>query len=303
MAARLTVEDAFVEWVVVAMSRISKHLTLACEAGAVYRLLNQGVSKLELQIQKELLGAASGTSSSTPDPKTTAQILQAVRARKDQLGAVNASTALHLLAQNPGPTTGLSSTEAGLHKEVCSELLVSTVSGNAQPRDLAIAAWAAAKMNLGDVACTESALDALKTAIMASRSRLDGQDMANIGWAFVSMQPQVSMELLAALADEATNRLHQFESKHMVVLTWALAKAKVHSEDFCWSAVSETQKSRASKWMPQDISNFLWAFAVLRCEAQVPLEILAARAAELHWKQFRPQDFYLKAGKRTIIRV
>ena len=42
------------------MGRISKHLSLACEAGAVYRLLLSGVSKSELEIQKELLTAAFG---------------------------------------------------------------------------------------------------------------------------------------------------------------------------------------------------------------------------------------------------
>ena len=42
------------------MQRISKHLSLACEGGAVYRLLLQGVSQQELEIQQDLLTAAYG---------------------------------------------------------------------------------------------------------------------------------------------------------------------------------------------------------------------------------------------------
>ena len=285
------------------MSRISKHLTLACEAGAVYRLLNQGVSKLELQIQRELLGAAFGNSDSTsrsnrPDPGATARILKTVHEWKDQLGAVNASTALHLLAQSspssPGAAPSRISSQSSLHRE-CAELVLCTVGGHAQPRDLAIASWAAARLQLESAPeeskeSTAESLQALKNAIAACVPRLDGQDMANVGWAFATMQLQEAAELLEVLAQEASTKVQNFEPKHMVVLTWALAKAKVCSEDFCWAAANQAQKSKASKWMPQDISNFLWAYAVLRCEAPVPMEILAARAAELHWKQFRPQE-------------
>ena len=269
------------------MSRISKHLTLACEAGAVYRLLNQGVSKQELQIQKELLGAAFGDSDSggSPEPGSTARILRSVHAWKHKLSAVNASTAMHLLAQSDPSTVPLRS----LHRDSL-ELILSTVGGNAQPRDLAIASWAAAKLNLASADSAESALLALNNAIAASAPRLDGQDMANVGWAFATMQLQVSSELLTALGQEASTKLHQFEPKHMVVFTWALAKTKVHLDDFCWAAANEARQSRANKWMPQDISNFLWAFAVLRCEAPAPLEVLAARAAALHWSKFRPQE-------------
>ena len=212
------------------------------------------------------------------------RILRTVHAWKDKLGAVNASTALHLLAQSSQSTDAL----PRLHQE-SAELVLSTVGGNAQPRDLAIASWAAAKLRLERAGCADTALQALNIAALACAARMDGQDMANIAWAFATMQLQAE-ELLTVLAEEASAKLQQFEPKHMVVLTWALAKAKVRSEDFCWAAASETQRSKASKWMPQDISNFLWANAVLRCEAPVPMEILAARAADLHWKQFRPQD-------------
>ncbi|CAE7493266.1 unnamed protein product [Symbiodinium sp. CCMP2592] len=267
------------------MSRISKHLSLACEAGATYRLLNQGVSKLELQIQSDLLGAAFGKDpTSVPDAGATSRILRTVHAWKDKLGAVNASTALHLLAQSSHSTDAL----PRLHRE-SAELVLSTVGGNAQPRDLAIASWAAARLRLERAGCADTALQALNIAALACAARMDGQDTANIAWAFATMQLQAE-ELLTVLAEEASRKLQQFEPKHMVVLTWALAKAKVRSEDFCWAAASETQRSKASKWMPQDISNFLWANAVLRCEAPVPMEILAARAADLHWKQFRPQE-------------
>ncbi|CAE7242125.1 slc44a2 [Symbiodinium sp. CCMP2456] len=255
------------------------------KAGATYRLLNQGVSKLDLQIQSEILAAAFGKDpTSVLDAGATSRILRTVHTWKDKLGAVNASTALHLLAQSSQSTDAL----PRLHQE-SAELVLSTVAGNAQPRDLAIASWAAARLRLERAGCADRALQALNIAALACAARMDGQDMANIAWAFATMQLQAE-ELLTVLAEEASTKLQQFEPKHMVVLTWALAKAKVRSEDFCWAAASETQRSKASKWMPQDISNFLWANAVLRCEAPVPMEILAARAADLHWKQFRPQE-------------
>lgn len=41
--------------------------------------------------------------------------------------------------------------------------------------------------------------------------------------------------------------------------------------------------------MPQDLSNFLWASASLRCDVPLPLDVLAARAADLRWQHFKPQ--------------
>lgn len=42
--------------------------------------------------------------------------------------------------------------------------------------------------------------------------------------------------------------------------------------------------------MPQDLSNFLWASASLRCDVPLPLDVLAARAADLRWQHFKPQE-------------
>jgi len=80
------------------MQRISKHLSLACEGGAVYRLLLQGVSQQELGIQQDLLTAAYGAEVrlSRFHPSASSRILQTVQRHQAQLGAVNASTALHL---------------------------------------------------------------------------------------------------------------------------------------------------------------------------------------------------------------
>lgn len=50
--------------------------------------------------------------------------------------------------------------------------------------------------------------------------------------------------------------------------------------------------------MPQDLSNFLWASASLRCDVPLPLDVLAARAADLRWQHFKPQ-VWGKSGKCT----
>ena len=47
---------------------------------------------------------------------------------------------------------------------------------------------------------------------------------------------------------------------------------------------------QADGWMPQDLSNFLWSSAALRCDLPLPLELIAQRAAQLTWQQFKPQD-------------
>ena len=80
------------------MQRISKHLSLACEGGAVYRLLLQGVSQQELEIQQDLLTAAYGAEVrlSRLHPAAPSRLLQTVQRHQAKLGAVNASTALHL---------------------------------------------------------------------------------------------------------------------------------------------------------------------------------------------------------------
>lgn len=50
------------------------------------------------------------------------------------------------------------------------------------------------------------------------------------------------------------------------------------------------QLLQADGWMPQDLSNFLWSSAALRCDLPLPLELIAQRAAQLTWQQFKPQD-------------
>jgi len=50
---------------------------------------------------------------------------------------------------------------------------------------------------------------------------------------------------------------------------------------------------KAENWMPQDLSNFLWASASLRCDVPLPLDVLAARAADLRWHHFKPQELLI----------
>ena len=89
------------------MQRISKHLSLACEGGAVYRLLLQGVSQQQLEIQKDLLTAAYGAESRLTrlHPAAHSRIVGAVQRHQAKLGAVNASTALHLWLEALVPLT------------------------------------------------------------------------------------------------------------------------------------------------------------------------------------------------------
>ncbi|CAJ1376714.1 unnamed protein product [Effrenium voratum] len=270
--------------------RISKHLSLACEAGAVYRLLQQGVPKAELQIQKELLSAAFGPDPSASDakfhPDARRRILAATQ--RHALGAVNASTALHLLAQ----TSAKGPRIAGGNTAEVSDLVLAVVAGAASPRDLAVASWAVARLGLA----SDSALAALENAAKAAAEEMDGQDLANVCWAFATMRPfrngsDLEDPLLAQLAEVASHKAHTMSPRHLAIVTWSLAKARVRHEDFCWSAAGAVKSSKAAKWLPQDLANFLWAFAVLRLDRQIaPLDVVAARAAELNWDKFRPQE-------------
>ena len=61
-------------------------------------------------------------------------------------------------------------------------------------------------------------------------------------------------------------------------------------EDFFWKADTILKKSRAKTWAPQDISNFMWAFAALRCECEPPVDVLLTRAGHLKWPSFAPQE-------------
>ncbi|CAK8987285.1 Uncharacterized protein SCF082_LOCUS910 [Durusdinium trenchii] len=217
-------------------------------AGAVYRLLLSGVSKSELEIQKELLTAAFGhdppEDAGNFHPKATARIAGAAAARRQELGAVNASTALHLLAQarKPGEVCG-----------IAPDLIITVVGGAAQPRDLAIASWAAARLSVdafkADAGHAE-ALQALQEAVKV----------------------EASQGILWHLAEHSTSRISAFSPRHLAILTWALAKTKLRHETL----------------MKSDLSNFIWASAVLRCDS--PLEQMASRAAALRWEKFRPQE-------------
>eukprot|EP00434_Breviolum_minutum_P019791 symbB.v1.2.017463.t1/scaffold1361.1/size175804/3 len=261
--------------------RISKHLSLACEGGAVYRLLLQGVSQKDLEIQKDLLTAAYGRQDvSKLHPAATSRILDAVHHHKADLGAVNASTALHLLAQTR---------QAGEVAKVA-DLIMSVVAGSAEPRDLAIASWASARLELGQVDGCSEALQALQDAIHVAAFKLEGQDVANVAWAFATLCPQKSKKLLEKLAQESSMKLKEFSPRHLAITTWSLAKVKVRNDDFMLAAVHVLKRSKAENWMPQDLSNFLWASASLRCDVPLPLDVLAARAADLRWQHFKPQE-------------
>ncbi|CAK8986195.1 unnamed protein product [Durusdinium trenchii] len=255
-------------------------------AGAVYRLLLSGVSKSELEIQKELLTAAFGhdppEDAGNFHPKATARIAGAAAARRQELGAVNASTALHLLAQarKPGEVCG-----------IAPDLIITVVGGAAQPRDLAIASWAAARLSVdafkADAGHAE-ALQALQEAVKASCGEMESQDVANVAWAFASMQVEASQGILWHLAEHSTSRISAFSPRHLAILTWALAKTKLRHETLMKSVAEAFESSQGAEWMPQDLSNFIWASAVLRCDS--PLEQMASRAAALRWEKFRPQE-------------
>lgn len=132
--------------------RISKHLSLACEAGAKYRLLLKGVSQKELAIQQDLLTAAYVKDELHPD--AFQRVLKALRNKP--LSAVNASTGLHLLAQ----------AHRGERAQVA-ELVMAVISGRAEARDLAITSWAIARLGLVTTE-DQQALQALASAIQAA---------------------------------------------------------------------------------------------------------------------------------------
>lgn len=269
------------------MQRISKHLSLACEGGAVYRLLLQGVSQQELGIQQDLLTAAYGAEVrlSRLHPAAPSRLLQTVQRHQAKLGAVNASTALHLLAQavpSASPASPVSASVAGA-------LLSAASQPTAEPRDLAVASWASAKLQLSNC----DALQALQDAIQASAERLDGQDVANVCWAFASMDSSVASQphFFAPLADAAVPKIRDhFSARHVAITCWALAKVRLPHDDFILAAAGAMQGSKADGWMPQDLSNFLWSSAALRCDLPLPLELIAQRAAQLTWQQFKPQE-------------
>ena len=216
--------------------RISKHLSLACEGGAVYRLLLQGVSQKDLEIQKDLLTAAYGRHDvSKLHPAATSRILDTVHHHKADLGAVNASTALHLLAQTR---------QAGEVAKVA-DLIMSVVAGSAEPRDLAIASWASARLELGQVDGCSEALQALQDAIHVAAFKLEGQDVANVAWAFATLCPQKSKKLLEKLAQESSMKLKEFSPRHLAITTWSLAKVKVRNDDFMLAAVHVLKRSKA----------------------------------------------------------
>eukprot|EP00435_Cladocopium_sp_Y103_P049634 s577_g15.t1 len=265
------------------MRRISKHLSLACEGGAVYRLLLQGVSQQELEIQKDLLTAAYGAETRL-HPAATSRIVGAVQRHQAKLGAVNASTALHLLAQATSGPTSLPSVAT-----VATQLLHAATRPGAEPRDLAVASWASAKLQLS----SSDALQALQDAIQASADRLDGQDVANVCWAFASVDSSVASRthLFATLADAAVPKIRDhFSARHVAITCWALAKVRLPHDDFILAAAGAMQGSKAADWMPQDLSNFLWSSAALRCDLPLPLELIAQRAAQITWQQFKPQE-------------
>lgn len=261
---------------------ISKHL--ANETGTVYRLLRQNIPRPQLELQHQLVRAAKLQQGPGP-------ILGVVQNHVQDFHAVNSGTALHLLVQstqeyrsNDGTT--MSQMLQAVRAE-CPRLLNRIlVDVEKKPRDLATAAWSLAHLAVSH----EETLAKLAREVEKAAGHFEGQDVANTMWAFTKLYVRHSRPLLGTLANVAMTHLKDYEPRHLVGAAWALANSRVLHEDYFWIAARIAQETRAKHWGPQDISNFLWAYATLRCEAPPPLESLVSRAAALGWHKFLPRE-------------
>lgn len=237
--------------------------------GVVYRLLKDGVSERALKIQQQLLDVA-------PEHNRLASV---TASHLTEMDTTNASTALHLLAQHAG---------LSMEDKALASPLVEKILGDpkVQPRDVALAAWSLARLAVKD----EVVLAALASAVRSSMDELNGQDAAQVAWAFATLQTAQGESLLSDVANSASRRLDDFSPRHVVGVLWALGAARVRNEDYCWAAAAVTESTKANQWVSQDVANFLWAFAVLGCEAPPPLVVIVSCAAELGWRHFQPQE-------------
>jgi len=155
-----------------------------------------------------------------------------------------------------------------------------------QPRDLAISSWSAARLALEEA----GPLEALGTAILDAKAVFDGQDVANIVWAFATLRAANHEEVLRAMCTRALPAMHDFAPRHLVGVAWGLASARVYHTEYFEAAARVAEASRASHWVPQDVANFLWAFAITKCTGVSPMSVVVSHAAKLGWDAFQPQE-------------
>lgn len=201
------------------------------------------------------------------------------------MSAANASTALHLLAQ--AAVESRSTAEVQASRGVCAELLGTVVTdAEAQPRDLATASWALAKLAVDDPA----PLRALVGSVCAKVADFEAQEVATVAWSFATLRSSESRGLCDVLAGIAACNAECYSPRHLVGVLWALGTVRACHQDFVWAAARITSGSQAKDWSPQDVANGMWAFAVLQAAAPAPLPAIGARAAGLGWKAFLPQE-------------
>lgn len=261
---------------------ISKHL--AHEGGTAYQLLRRGVQGTNLDVQRELLDAGSAAQGALTC------LLDVVQRRTSGMDAVNASTALHLLAttsQDRSSSSSGSSSSIRTSSIVAARELLRCVVGDgaAQPRALAISAWSAAQLRVDG-----EALDSLGDAVVRTRGVFEGQDAANVVWAFATLRPPKHVEVLRAIATKATPLLDQFTPRHLVGIAWGLAVARVQHTEFFAAAAKAAETDKAAHFVPQDVANLLWAYAAARLKTAAPMAALTARTAVLGWDTFAPAD-------------
>ena len=163
----------------------------------------------------------------------------------------------------------------GASSQLLSKLAEQSVSKcrDFTPRHLAITCWALAKVKVSHedfVLATAGQMQACKVR----NGREHGTAREMVWGFFLSSEHHMFFDCFWAINHTRTSTI--YNRKHQ----------KTRFETSFWTVELCRQ---ADGWMPQDLSNFLWASAVLRCDLPLPLELIAARAAELQWQRFKPQ--------------
>lgn len=87
------------------------------------------------------------------------------------------------------------------------------------------------------------------------------QQLANIVWAFATIEYQPEPAFLEALAAEAVRKRAGFNPQNVANMLWAYAKLEYKPQGVLVPALVEEGLAKLPQFVPQNVSNMLWALA------------------------------------------
>ncbi|DBA85926.1 TPA: hypothetical protein ACH3X1_005470 [Trebouxia sp. C0004] len=263
------------------------------------------------------------------DANSVVRVLDIVEDASQDFNAVNISTAFHRLARMWRDLPELSSNASGgqsrLHNALQTLMQLAVIHiKEVQGQGLGIIIWALAKICYDPVkirsllqAFAQEAIDRLTEGVPKNEPnlKLGPQSLSNMVYAYAVMGHHPGNDLLAAIAKGVQGQLRAFSPQGLSNTVWAYAKlgalpnTRPGSDEslglegrakgnvgglldaLAVEAVSQLMDARRShKFIPQNLSNMVYGYAVLGHEPGAMLLLAVAQQALLQLDSFSPQE-------------